>query len=174
MRNWLLTAALAFCSLGTAHGEIYKCVEGGKTVFQDVPCRGSGGTTKVTPASGPSPAVSPAIPNANESSAKPDTTSRLKDDVRSMENQRQIRGIDNEVRALERSIQDYQYAMAREIAALENKKLYAKNNLAGAMWEQSISSEMQSVSDKYRVSIQVAQDRIGQLRRIAADMQRTP
>jgi hypothetical protein len=174
IRNWLLTAGLAFCWLGTAHGEIYKCVEGGKAVFQDTPCRGSGGAITVTPASGPAPAAPLGIANSNESSAKPDATSRLKDDVRSMEYQRRLRGIDNEIRALEGSILDYQTAMGREIAALQDRKRYAKNNLAGATWEQSISTEMQSVSDKYRVSIQVAQDRISQLRRIAADMQKNP
>ena len=56
------------------------------------------------------------------------------------------------------------------LAALSRKKRLAKNNLAGATYEQSISSEMQAVSDRYRTKIQVGQDRVTRLRGDASEL----
>jgi hypothetical protein len=53
------------------------------------------------------------------------------------------------------------------VAGLSNMKALAKNNLAGETWEQSISTEMQTVTEKYRTLTQTARDRISQLRQDA-------
>ena len=47
---------------------------------------------------------------------------------------------------------------------LRNRKGYARNNLAGAMWEQSLSTEMQAVASKYAAEIDAKQERIKRLR----------
>lgn len=66
--------------------------------------------------------------------------------------------------ALERQIERYQKDMDAELAALRNAKDAAANNLAGATWEQSLSTEMQAVTTKYQTKIKIAQDKIATLR----------
>ena len=41
--------------------------------------------------------------------------------------------------------------MSREMDALRAQKARANNNLAGATWEQSLSTEMQAVASRYKV-----------------------
>ncbi|WP_297533461.1 hypothetical protein [Thalassolituus sp.] len=65
----------------------------------------------------------------------------------------------------ERAIDRYQKQMSGELAALRARKARANNNLAGATWEQSISAEMQAVSDKYGNLIGVERDRLTEYRR---------
>jgi len=62
----------------------------------------------------------------------------------------------------------------RSIIALRYKKSFATNNLAGATHEQSISGEMQVVADRYKVNIQLAQDRMSQLRKEAEELRKGP
>ena len=51
----------------------------------------------------------------------------------------------------------------RKIAALRSKKRYANNNLAGATWEESISSEMQAVNEQYQSKIDSERRKIDRL-----------
>ena len=90
-----------------------------------------------------------------------------------MELERKQREIEYAIRDNENEIQAHQSQMERELASLQNKKRRAKNNLAGATWEQSISIEMQTVSAKYRTKIQVSQDRIAQLRKDAGELRKS-
>lgn len=87
-----------------------------------------------------------------------------------MELDRRQREIAYAIRDSEQEIDGYRAQMDRELAALQYKKSQANNNLAGATWEQSISTEMQAVSEKYRTKIQIARDRIVDLRQRAADL----
>jgi hypothetical protein len=50
--------------------------------------------------------------------------------------------------------------MDRELAALREEQSKAKNNLAGATWQQSIATEMTAVTNKYQLKIQDAQHRL--------------
>ena len=70
-----------------------------------------------------------------------------------------------DIRKSELAIERYQGRMTAEMAALRSRKVRANNNLAGATWEQSISAEMQAVSDKYGNLIDVERDRLGVLRK---------
>lgn len=54
--------------------------------------------------------------------------------------------------------------MKKEIAYLRYKKLYSRNNLAGATWEESISTEMEAVTSKYKIQIDLHQEEIKQFR----------
>jgi len=171
MPNSLLIALLASCSLSAAQAQVYKCVEDGKTIFQGVPCRGAGAAIIVDPASGPATATAPTV--------TPDSVTRMKDDLKSMETSKRQREIDSATRDtyvaiqnLERVIQSDQSSMANEMAMVRSQKLYANNNLAGATWEQSISTEMQAIAAKYRTIIQINRDRVTQLRADFVDLQR--
>lgn len=170
MRVFVLAAALTAWTTAVGAGEVYKCVEDGKTVFQDVPCSGSGAKVSVKPANAPtSPATDSPAP---KDSAPPSQTalSKLKQNVEAMENERRQRENEYEIRGLENDIYSYESRMEIELTALQRKKAYAANNLAGATWEQSISTEMEAVSEKYRTRIQIAQDRITQLEREVEDL----
>lgn len=170
MRVFLLAAALATWANLVGAGEVYKCVEDGKTVFQGVPCPGSGTKVAVKPANA---ATSPATDSpAPEGSAPRSQTelSKLKQNVETMENERRQRENAYSIKTLENDIYNYELAMDSELTALQRKKNFAANNLAGATWEQSISTEMQAVSEKYRTRIQIAQDKITQLEREIEDL----
>jgi uncharacterized protein (DUF305 family) len=161
--NVRLVFAVFVLSANAGAAEVYKCVENGKTIFQGTPCAGTGNKVTVKPANGTSVSTRQDTDQPSKT-AKP-TVSKLKQNVEAMEIERRQRDIAYEVRDLERDIDHYQSAMDRELGALDKKKVYAKNNLAGATWEQSISTEMQAVTSKYQSKIQVAQERITQLRR---------
>ena len=167
MYRMLIVATSICCIPFSASADVFKCIEDGKTVFQDKPCRGAGMAIAVKPASGSAQTVNEGAPYE----ARPET--RLKEHVRSMELERKQREIEYAIRDNENEIQAYQSQMKRELASLQNKKRRAKNNLAGATWEQSISIEMQTVSAKYRTKIQVSQDRIAQLRKDAGELRKS-
>jgi len=101
-----------------------------------------------------------------------DYLAKAKSNVGAMENERQLRDIDYEIKNLEREVDGYQSAMDGQLVALQRKKSLAKNNLAGATWEQSISTEMQAISERYRTRIQITQDRIVSLHKQADDLSR--
>jgi hypothetical protein len=149
---------LALLPFSVTFAEMYKCEEDGKTVFQDRPCRGSGAAITVQPASGKAPDV------ATEGQ---DSMSRLRANVNEMAVERRKREIAYQIQRLEGDIEGYRRAQDVELARLGNMKALAKNNLAGATWEQSISTEMQAVTEKYRTLTQTARDRISQLRQDA-------
>ena len=90
-----------------------------------------------------------------------------------MELERRLRENAYEIENLEGKIRHYQSSLDHDLAVLRSKKALANNNLAGATWEQSISTEMQSVSDKYKVSIQIAQDQMSQLRSEASELRKS-
>lgn len=119
----------------------------GKIVFQDAPCTGQGEQIVVKPASGHAPAA----PSSSASAATA-AAPALADPGGKKEGafgaswQRRTylenRGVADARGAL-RSHQAQCDAKQRELAS---KKNYAKNNLAGATWEQSISTEMQAAA----------------------------
>ena len=72
--------------------------------------------------------------------------------------------INYEINRLEESIAASQQAMAAEMSALEYRKSSARNNLAGAVYLQSLSTEMQAVTSRHGVDISTKQDRVKKLR----------
>ena len=158
---WLAASLITF----PAAAGMYKCVEDGKTIFQDRPCAGSGSAITVTPANS---VVAPEN-SSGKAPAEPNSVTKLRDNVRTMEGERKQRELAYAIRDAEREVDAYQSQMDRDLAALQQKKVLAKNNLAGATWEQSISTEMQAVSDKYKTKIQITRDRILHLQKQVTD-----
>ena len=69
-----------------------------------------------------------------------------------------------EIDRLEESISASQQAMSADITALEIQKTTARNNLAGAVYLQSLSAEMQAVTNRHGIDISTKQDRVKKLR----------
>lgn len=53
--------------------------------------------------------------------------------------------------------------MDQELDAIRNKKRYANNTLAGATWEQSLSTEMNAVTSRYNIENITLRNKIHQL-----------
>jgi hypothetical protein len=140
------TAVVVFALMTLPVWAINKCkTTDGKVVFQDAPCAGEGGKIEVRPASGSAlqtsaPAASAATP------PQPAALGTKKEGPFGANWQRKTylenRGIADARGALN-SHQAQCEAKQKELAA---KKGLARNNLAGATWEQSISTEMQAAA----------------------------
>jgi len=154
---------------GSATAEIYKCMQEGKTLYQDQPCRGAGSAAVVL-----SPETSAASPPVTGGE---DRLLRLKAYVNEMAKERRKREIAYEISGLEREITRYERAENNELAALTDKKGYNYHNLDAAGWQRewvlkSIDMEMRSVTEKYTAMKQGARDRVSRLQKEVADIDR--
>jgi hypothetical protein len=134
----------------------YKCTGAdGKVAFQQTPCINAQEQQQAVrlresghrPAAAEKPIDSPYV--------------RLNDRL-SRENR--VSDLEREIGALENGISNRNQQLALELDTLRRKKVYAKNNLAGATWEQSISGEMQAIATKYKSMNDVDLERVKQLR----------
>jgi Domain of unknown function (DUF4124) len=160
----LLVAAL---TPSAAIGEIYRCVQDGKTLYQDQPCRGAGSAIVV--AAPEASGTGPAGPGSDVQ------LSRLRANVSEMARERRKRELASEVSGLEREIAGYERAEKIELAALTDKRGFNYHNLNAAIWQrewvlQSIDAEMRSVTEKYGTMKQAARDRIARLQKEVADV----
>jgi short-subunit dehydrogenase involved in D-alanine esterification of teichoic acids len=150
-----IAATTAFLCLATSASQAqYKCTapDGGVT-FQQAPCSG---TTKQT-----------ALKVINVAPPDPVSTATDSPDQRllaAMTKDRQTRELKYQIQQTEDAVSSRNSRMNTEIEALRNQKLRASNNLAGATWEQSISTEMQAVTQKYKALNDSDIDRLKQLR----------
>lgn len=80
--------------------------------------------------------------------------------ARQMERERLIREKEFEIAQLGELMARRTGLMEQELAALRIKKMQANNNLAGATWEQSISTEMSVVVEKYKVQNETDGERL--------------
>ncbi|WP_020409677.1 DUF4124 domain-containing protein [Hahella ganghwensis] len=127
---------------------IYKCTsEKGTVVFSESPCNNQAEKIEVSV---------PKIGTEGSTNA----TNILK----TIEKHNRPREIDQEIKELETQIADDQKKMDLELDNLREQKKYAANNLAGATWEESISTEMQAVVEKYKTRISNARSQIEYLR----------
>ena len=157
---WLLLAVI----VGVAQAGIYKCKVDGVTVYQSSPCEG--GKEMVMKSAAPAP-----VPESQKTwpqNEMVDNVSKATAYTRSSEKhyliQREIDKKDREIKKHRKNIKHYQHKMRSELVVLKRKKGYANNNLAGATWEQSISTEMEAVTAKYRQMIDGENGEIVQLR----------
>ena len=171
-----LAAMAAACFVSTAPAwAINKCVgSDGKAVFQDQPCAdGRGGKIDVRPASGMAPAAPPVMSTTPASGAARQKTQLERDQEMITQYQR-----DSRIGTLEaRLIPDSKNALYRkrsqcdaEIQALQARKMSANNNLAGATWEQSLSTEMQAVSSRCDTEYRFLQDEVSRFERELSDL----
>lgn len=144
------TAATLLFIVGVLHtthaaAGIYKCTVSGKTVFQDRPCANASSDQNLVD-------VKPVAPSsaAPATNAETEALNKYFDAARIEDRQRELQ---YKISNKQREKSSLQSQMDRELAALREKKLYANNNLAGATYQQSISSEMQAVATSYDTKI---------------------
>lgn len=131
-----LLASLMLAGPAAAQTSFYKCTdEKGRTVFSDRKCGSDAEAASVAPTK--------AGREADDDAA---TWDRITAD-------RQVRDMERDIKRKEQRISELERERDRKIAALRNKKSYANNNLAGATWEESISSEMMVITDQYSAKI---------------------
>lgn len=141
MKRCLIALLLPLLALPAA--AVNKCQIAGRTVFQDAPCpAGTGGAIVVKPAAGyVDPAPAPAASGA------PTETQRLQARIARM--QQDSRKLLLEARLVPdaaAAVDGHRRSCDDDLAALRAQKGLAKNNLAGATWEQSLSTEMNAVA----------------------------
>jgi hypothetical protein len=151
-----LTLALAALLAGNAHA-LNKCTDPktGKVSFQDAPCASglASAAVKVSPSGGAAPPPGESQGAAAEQRA-----------LTTMVRERRVRELSASIGDVERAIERRNTAMNSDLEALRQKKGYARNNLAGATWENSISTEMQAVVAKHQAANAVDNDRLKRLR----------
>ena len=168
LRRLYVTLALVALPCADALGEIYKCVDAGKTSYQDQPCKGA--ATEKTLAPVDTKGITP-TPSADD-----EKSNRLKTQVDEFARDRRKRELLAAIDRIERDLRDYDTAEATEVAALRDKRRYNENNPTAQPWEMQpvlkrIDDEIQSTADRYKALRQAARDRIAQLRKDAAGLE---
>ena len=143
---------------GSAHAQ-YKCVDAeGKTTFQQTACPAAQKQQTINVRAAPPDAPAPrAVTTAPAKSAD----ERIWDNMR---RDRKVQELEYRIADIEAAINNRNDQMSNEMAAIRGRKAYAKNNLAGATWEQSLSTEMQAVASKYKVMNDADFERLNVLR----------
>lgn len=159
----VITSAIV-CAAAPAWA-VNKCIgPGGAVVFQDAPCAGKGETITVRPATGSGPAAAAA--EFKPTPAKPATDAqRIEQQIAESQKARRLQEL--QVRLVpeaETAINRQRIQCDRELAALSAKKGRANNNLAGATWEASISSEMNAVATRCDTKARDLKDEADRLR----------
>lgn len=148
----VLLVSLCIALAGPAFA-INKCTGAdGKTVFQDAPCMGKGETITVKPASGQAPAPVVATPATAATDAAPAATAQAPTAAARKEGafgEKWRRKTDLESHLISNArgeLSNHMQRCRQQQADLAAKKGSARNNLAGATWEASISGEMQAAA----------------------------
>jgi uncharacterized protein DUF4124 len=152
-------AALAALPICAVAADVHKCVENGRTTYQDAPCGGAGTVIRTD-----DEAV-----DSRRAAAAADSVAKLRANVTQMEQARVARERAGQIDSVEREIDGYRKAEQAELAALRSQRDYVTNNFAGAAWERNavidrLARDMQAVSDKYALKTQAARERLAQLR----------
>lgn len=143
-------------STASAQTSFYKCKdERGNPVFSQRPCGTDAETGSV---SGPAHTGGPVttIESAPAAAEPPSAWDKV-------EASNLLRDANREIDRREARVASLEAERDRKIAVLKNKKRYANNNLAGATWEESISSEMQAITDQYQSKIDAEHRKIDRL-----------
>ena len=146
-----------FCALSSAaHAQVYKCtVPGGGVSMQQTPCTAGaqGGQVEVRPGSGHSP-IQRAEPSGQKSAGAmlgPLPGSTYVEQLNRMTNARLLRELTQEREEILQDRGNLGREMDSKLASLKNTKGLARNNIAGATWEQSLSTEMLAVVEAHKV-----------------------
>lgn len=161
MKN-ITVIAIGFLLCNLANAEVYRCVIDGKVSFSDTACPGAGKAidVKVVPPSGPgSDAEIRAIQNNRD---RIQSNEKIR---QSLDNRLKIRQLDDEIDSAQIKLRMLSSQMESDLQALKNKKRSANNNLAGAVYEQSISSEMNAVTASYNNKIVIQKNELERLQR---------
>lgn len=174
----LILVTLAVAVSIDAHA-VNKCADPktGKVSYSDAPCPTDQKQSGVKIFASPSTpaAARPVEPGEAPPPAPSSGAAVEKRMLAKIEHDKRIEQLQRAISGTEYDIDYRNRQMSAEIEALRTRKTYAKNNLAGATWEQSLSAEMQAVTAKYSALNAVDFERLKVLRaELAAAQQLTP
>ncbi|QNM94921.1 DUF4124 domain-containing protein [Chitinimonas koreensis] len=157
-------AALAVAAIAMPATAINKCVDSaGKITFSDTPCPTSDKSTNIK--------IRPSTGNAAPANAQPASTDRpltagerLVEEARQLDRSKKRSEVEASIAKLDRDYENLAASMQADLDALKAKKSRAKNNLAGATWEQSISTEMQAITTSYDNRMKTNREQANRLR----------
>lgn len=152
MKHIVSIAALlaALIAPAVAQAEIYKCTQGGKTIFSDRPCAADAAPMQIRLQAG---------------EADPVRAAEAVEEVRNADIRARKIAARNNITRLENDLDATLRAMDAEMGRLRARQRTANNNLAGATYLNSISSEMQAVSSRYDLEVRQLQADIERARR---------
>lgn len=152
-RLLLITLALLSFHSPAYSGQYHICTDkNGKKLFTSEPCPDNHEViTKSYEASSISNNRSPQV-NLNEN----ESYKSIRDNNRRLELNRSIKKSEDNLLNLEARRDG-------ELATLRQKKNHANNNAAGAIWLQSISTEMGTVNDRYKSKIESEQRKLDRM-----------
>ena len=163
MTQTTLIFALFLASTVTFAQEPNKCKVGGAWVYQDSPCKviATAKPSTSAPAASPAavPVATPSAPTAAQSELE-----RQKAYLVKGAQDRKISDLKYEIERTELGISNLRKKMADELASLEHQKYGANNNLAGAVYLNSLATERQAVTSRYEIDINAQRDKLKQLR----------
>lgn len=163
----------------------FKCTGAdGKVAFQQTPCDDRQRQEAIKLRDGlqpaaPRPRASDAAASSPTGMAQAATQPRPTESPYTRLNEMLVRErrtaeLEREIQSTEAAIDYRNNQLNAEIAALQAKKHQARNNLAGATWEQSISIEMQAVATKYKTQNDNDHERLKKLRADLETVKRAP
>lgn len=146
-------------------GQYYVCTDAsGKKLYSQAPCaKDANAEVKTyenhltTTHTDDSDVTHSPEPTSNKLATDSESYRAVRDGNRRNELTRNIKKTEQKISELERRREV-------ELTLLRRKKSYANNNLAGATYQQSISTEMQTVTDRYASLINNHRDDIARMR----------
>lgn len=152
MKPTVTAILLALATLATPAHAVFKCKgPTGAPVFQEAPCAGEGQVLEVKPASGAAPVpaktATPGTEGSTTDNRPPETLAeRINRNTDAAAKERRLRELQGSfLPRAHAQLAAHRNSCDAEYRALQNKKTRSANNLAGATWEQSISSEMSAL-----------------------------
>lgn len=149
--KWSLAIAAALAASPAL--AMYKCKDAdGHTAFQERPCEATGtkgNQIEVRPAAGHAPSAAPAASTQATAAPAADAPQTEAERLRKLNErdrkQRRLKDLnEREISEAEGRIRSATNKCERRMGSAHGLKAYANNNLAGATWEQSLSTEMQA------------------------------
>jgi hypothetical protein len=136
------------------HADVYKCLENGKTVYGDQPCKDGGGRIDVQPATGSVPPASSAVDSqpgeaATEAEKGPGNLESMRKFSQEAERERRIREMDNKISKAQSRLQQLEAEQASEMAALARRRKAVSNDLADQTEQISIAKKQEAAALKY-------------------------
>jgi len=147
MRKTLLALSLLVPTLSSA--AVYQCTVDGHTVFSDKPCGADAREIEVR-----APEVSGSGPMVSD---------QAKRFLQQRDKQAKVRQVDRAIERQEERKAAARDAMDEALIRYQKKKVYANNNLAGAVWESSLADEAEVLRKRFQAEIDAADREIDRL-----------
>lgn len=136
LKRTLLVIALVVPAL--SYGAVYQCKENGQTVFSDRPCGNDAKEIEVKAAQKVGGSMG---------------GDRASEFLEHRDKKRQLQLIDRKIDRLKKKRQQVKGYMDNALIQYQRDKARANNNLAGAVWENSLAEEARVLRERYQSEI---------------------